>query len=207
MKELGELGYEEIILKNERNCFESKRIEKVSLFEKVSKIESQFQIHLEKPYKIVLAGSAGEGIQSAADILAKTAMRCGLNATKKGEYPITVGTGFSIGEIIWSENPILYSGIEKPDLVIITSQDGYAMMKGRYPEIECIMIDSSISNELVSPKIITGDYRRLAGGKGATMCAIAVWLRKEKIVPIDALIKCVSTLKYKEEIMKAITLV
>lgn len=207
MKELGELGYEEIILKNDRKSFELNPKEKVSLFEKLSKTEPKYKVQLRKPYQIVLAGSAGEGIQSAADILAKTAMLCGLNATKKGEYPITVGTGFSIGEIIFSEHPVLFTGIEHPDLLIITSQDGYNMMKGRYSDIKGLIIDNSIPNELKSQKVISGDYRRLAGGKGAAMCAVADWLKHEKIMPMEAMFDCVSMLKYREEILKAVNAV
>ncbi|MCB0589170.1 MAG: hypothetical protein KDD06_28030, partial [Phaeodactylibacter sp.] len=64
---------------------------------------------------IVIAGSAGGGVQSTARLIANAGILSGLHATMKGEYPITVGTGFSLAEVILSTKEIHYTGLEVPD--------------------------------------------------------------------------------------------
>ncbi|MDW7991036.1 MAG: hypothetical protein RMK65_02625, partial [Anaerolineae bacterium] len=44
---------------------------------------------LEGRWTLILSGSPGEGIQQAAELLARAAMATGLHATKKGSYPVT----------------------------------------------------------------------------------------------------------------------
>ena len=73
---------------------------------------------------LVLGGSAGEGVQHAAESFARAAMACGLHVAKKGSYPVTVGVGFSTAEVILSRVPIDYHGIVEPDVVLITSEHG-----------------------------------------------------------------------------------
>ena len=81
---------------------------KSSLLDKVKNVDVEFVSPLEKRQTIMICGSAGEGVQKAAELFAKAALACGLHVTKKGSYPVTVGVGFSIGEIIISRNPIEY---------------------------------------------------------------------------------------------------
>ena len=70
-----------------------------SLFEKIPEIKVEFESKLRKPFMIILGGSAGEGVQLAAELLARAAIASGLSVTKKGSYPVTVGVGFSTAEI------------------------------------------------------------------------------------------------------------
>ena len=50
----------------------------------------------------------------------------GLHATQSDDYPITVKTGHSIAELIFSPDPIDFTGIDSPDLMVILSEDGLA---------------------------------------------------------------------------------
>lgn len=77
----------------------------------------------------VLAGSAGGGIQSAAKLLAQVGIMSGLHTTMKGEYPVNVGTGFSVAEVILSREPINYTGLEEPDVIIIVGEEGLQKVK------------------------------------------------------------------------------
>lgn len=83
------------------------------------------QSGLDSPVRIVIAGSAGQAIQTAAQIFASGAILSGLFATQRGTYPITTHSGYSIAEIIISPENIDYSGIEEPDYMVITSKDGF----------------------------------------------------------------------------------
>ncbi len=73
---------------------------------------------------IVIAGSAGEGVQYASKQLCQRAVSKGLNISQKGDNPVTIGTGFSLAEVKISPREILYSGIDKPDYILISSADG-----------------------------------------------------------------------------------
>jgi hypothetical protein len=72
--------------------------------------ETQLECPVERPFGLVLAGTAGEHVQTAATILARAALSCGLHVTQKNDNPVTQGTGFSVSEVIVSEEPILYTG-------------------------------------------------------------------------------------------------
>jgi 2-oxoglutarate ferredoxin oxidoreductase subunit beta len=73
---------------------------------------------------ILIAGSAGQKIRSIATLLGAGGIMSGLHATQKDDYPITVRTGHSAAEVILSPEPVRYTGIEVPDVVLVLSQDG-----------------------------------------------------------------------------------
>lgn len=81
------------------------------------------QKKLSKPISLLLAGSAGEKIQSAGGAICQATVESGLYATQKNDNPVTQGSGFSLAEIWLSPTEIGYTGIEQPDVVIITSQE------------------------------------------------------------------------------------
>lgn len=201
--QLQDAGYEEITLRNERTPLEISWKKAPSLFDAIPEIDAKFHSGLEAQLRIVIAGSAGEGVQSAADVLVSAGVAAGLHATKKGDYPITVGTGFSIAEVILSKDEIGYSGIEIPGLVIITSEDGLQMMTRQFTEIPFLIIDSNLETP-TSAKVISGDFRRLAGNKGAALCAIAHWIALEDAIPSAALLDAVKGLKHEDKMVQAI---
>jgi len=91
----------------------------------------RFPHRLEGPLTVVIAGSAGERVQTAAALLCQAAVLSGLHCVQKNDYPVTVGTGFSLSEVKLAPEPILYTGIDSPDAVIITSADGLKEVRGR----------------------------------------------------------------------------
>jgi len=73
---------------------------------------------------IIIAGSAGEKVQSSAAILCQAAALAGLYTTQKNDNPVTQGSGFSLSEIIISSDEIFYTGVDTPFAIIVASQDG-----------------------------------------------------------------------------------
>ncbi|MFH1319675.1 MAG: thiamine pyrophosphate-dependent enzyme [Bacteroidota bacterium] len=153
--------------------------------------------------EIIIAGSAGEGVQSAADLLSFAGMACGFNTTKKGEYPITVGTGFSVAEVIISSDKIYYTGIEYPDVFIITSVEGLEKVKSRINKNSLIIADKSLDIP-DGIEAITDDFRKMSGRKGAILTAIAFWLQYSKLFPVEALIDAAKTHKHADKLVSAI---
>jgi Pyruvate/2-oxoacid:ferredoxin oxidoreductase gamma subunit len=138
-------------------------------------------------------------------MLAEAAILSGLKTTKKGDYPITVGTGFSLSEVILSEKKIEYTGIQKPDVIIVTSDDGLARVKGllKPGDPTLIVADSSLSIEGMK-NLVSRDFRGVAGKKGACLAAIGFWLRRSSVIPEAALREATKKSKHAESLLKSI---
>lgn len=154
------------------------------------KIPVKFNSGITKPVNILISGSAGEGIQSAAELFAKAAASSGLNVSKKGSYPVTVGVGFSSAEIIISSDKIIFSGTKDPDVIIVTSQDGLdfssTTIKNSHNGI--IFCDRSLSLPNSNASIIKYDFRNRISSKNVSLFALLYYLNYSKVFPIDALL-------------------
>ncbi|NCO55361.1 MAG: hypothetical protein COS14_11235 [Bacteroidetes bacterium CG02_land_8_20_14_3_00_31_25] len=160
-----------------------------SLMEQVNLIEAKYKSKINKPVRIMISGSAGEGVQVAAELLAKTAIISGLNSTKKGSYPVTVGVGFSSSEVIISPEPIKYTGFSSPEILFITSQDGLNYAKAticKMTENDCIYLDESLNIQNTKAKIIKHDFRNKAGNKFASIYALLYYINSSEVFPKEA---------------------
>ena len=75
-------------------------------------------------HEVVILGSAGQRIITAGEILCLAGIRAGRHATQKNDYPITVLRGHSISELILSTEPIDYTGIVSPSVVMVLASEG-----------------------------------------------------------------------------------
>lgn len=73
----------------------------------------------------VVAGSAGGRVRSTARLVAEAAMEGGWWSAQRDDYPITVKSGPSVSEVIISPEEIHYSGVGRPDVLVIVSEDGW----------------------------------------------------------------------------------
>jgi 2-oxoglutarate/2-oxoacid ferredoxin oxidoreductase subunit beta len=90
-----------------------------------------FASTLDREFRFVIAGSAGGKVRSTARMIGEAAILSGLWAAQQDEYPVTVQTGHSISELIFSPREILFTGVTRPDAVVLVSEDG-RRMAGRY---------------------------------------------------------------------------
>jgi pyruvate/2-oxoacid:ferredoxin oxidoreductase beta subunit/Pyruvate/2-oxoacid:ferredoxin oxidoreductase gamma subunit len=74
--------------------------------------------------EIVILGSAGQRIITAGELLCLAGASAGCHATQKNDYPITVMKGHSVSEVILSDSPVEYTGIEDPSVVIALAAEG-----------------------------------------------------------------------------------
>ena len=74
--------------------------------------------------EIRVAGSAGQHIRSAVSVIGELAVACGAFAASQDDFPITVRKGFSISDLILDNQPICYTGVDRPELLIVLSPDG-----------------------------------------------------------------------------------
>jgi 2-oxoglutarate ferredoxin oxidoreductase subunit beta len=89
-----------------------------------SPLPALFASSLERPFRLVLAGSAGGKVRSTARMIGEAAVLSGLWAAQQDDYPVTVQTGHSISELILSPREILFTGIARPDALVLISEDG-----------------------------------------------------------------------------------
>ncbi len=203
-KELHQLAdYEEMILLNDREPLTTPHKETLSLLDSLPIMESILRSNLEHRQQVIIAASAGEGVQLAGELLALAGLASGLKTSKKGEYPVTVATGFSLAEVILSREDILYTGIESPDVMIITSIDGYEKAKNRIGKDTTVFLDK----ELKIPQgkeTVVANYRKLAGAKGAALCAIAHWIAKSRVLSMEALLEVAKSHRHADKLIPTI---
>ncbi|MCP4201323.1 MAG: 2-oxoglutarate synthase [bacterium] len=93
-------------------------------------LEPGFEASLDKRFELAVAGSAGEKVRSAVRLAARAGILSGLRATQRDDYPITVQSGHSLSELILSPVPFAYSGMRKPDALLVLSEDGLKKAQG-----------------------------------------------------------------------------
>lgn len=166
----------------------AKHYDSPSLFDSEKPIPATFATSLKERYAVVLSGSAGEGVQAAAELLAQTAISCGLHATKKGSYPVTVGVGFSTAEILLSPAPIHFTGISTPDIVIATSHEGLNKVRGLIEKMTqgTVYLDASLVEPVTKATIVKHDFRGPLGGRSAVLVALAFIMSRTSVIPQNA---------------------
>ncbi len=178
---------------NQRPAYKFTQTQKTNdLLSKVSTIKADFKHNLKEPLSVVLSGSAGEGVQLAAAMLSKAAMRSGLDVTQKGSYPVTVGVGFSTAELNLSPEKINFHGINIPDVAIITSTDGLNHNKKRIGHMQkgVLYIDSSLEVPDTGAEVIKYDFRSL-GAKNAALASIVLFAVKSQIINHESIFKTI----------------
>lgn len=151
-----------------------------------------FAHSLERTVGLVIAGTAGERVQTAATILATAALSCGLHVTQKNDYPVTVGTGFSASEVILGPEPILYTGIEVPDAVLVVSHDGVSELErsgvfGRVSAETLVLADEDVELPALPVEAVRLAFRAEAGAKQAALAAVVAWVERDGALPAEAL--------------------
>ncbi len=133
-------------------------------------------LHWLERAEICVAGSAGRRIRSAAGVIGEIAVAGGLYAAQHDDFPITVRKGHSISNLIIADRPILYSGVDKPALLIILSDEGLKRLSTfEMLTEECILL---VDEQLQLPETHTLvrriDCREIEQKVGKASVALAV---------------------------------
>lgn len=168
-----------------------------SLLSTVSNVVTEFSHDLKGTIALLLAGSAGEGVQSAAELLALAAISCGLYVSKKGSYPVTVGVGFSLAELIISTEEIDYTGIERLDAALVSSSDGLVKSLPKIEGMTCgtLFIDSSFQLPSTGAETVVNDYRKHLGPRSAALLLSAHFVRRTGFIQMEAFYKTLADSK------------
>jgi Pyruvate/2-oxoacid:ferredoxin oxidoreductase gamma subunit len=151
----------------------------------------------------MIAGAAGGKVRSTGHLLGRGAVLSGLHATQRDDYPVTVMTGHSACEVVLDTEPIGYTGITRPDVLIWVAEEGRAKARPRLAAMTAAD-RAYVAGDLLSDdqpldtqaQVIPLDFGRLAqNGKPAyrvrranrTILALGAVLRCEAWYPFEAL--------------------
>jgi 2-oxoglutarate ferredoxin oxidoreductase subunit beta len=157
----------------------------------------RFDAALDRRLKVLIAGAAGGKVRSAGHLLGRGAVLSGLHATQRDDYPVTVMTGHSACEVILDTEPIGYTGITRPDVLIWVAEEGRALARPRLaamtPE-DRIYVASDLLNESkpldTQAQVIPLEFDRLdfrVRRSNRTILALSAVLRRETWYPFEAL--------------------
>lgn len=99
-------------------------------------LEPGFSAAVDRRFHLVVAGSAGDRVRSAVRQLARAGVLSGLWATQRDDYPVTVKSGHSLSELILSPEPIDYTGIRRPDALLLLSEIGRKKAAGHLARMD-----------------------------------------------------------------------
>jgi pyruvate/2-oxoacid:ferredoxin oxidoreductase beta subunit len=158
-----------------------------SLLDDLEAIPITARSPLDHKFRIVLGGSAGEGVQSATRLFAEAAIRSGLHVATKGSYPVTVGTGYSCSEIILSPHAIHSTVVFSPDALVVTSEDGMSFCHRHLEHLAGdLYIDETIESGCrIAGTIRRGPFRKRAGDRGAAVFALMAFLADSRLFPLE----------------------
>lgn len=178
-----------------RSDFSSLYKEKVLGTEKKNiddSISIKYTSPLQGSCRIVLAGTAGEKVQLASFLFMKSAIASGLHSTQKNDNPVTQGSGFSLSELCISSDEILYTGIDEPDVVIISSPEGLKEVRANGTLSHCtlktiVIAEQTLPSFECEGKISRLPLRAICTGSRATLSALVAlnmikgWVSQEAI--------------------------
>jgi 2-oxoglutarate ferredoxin oxidoreductase subunit beta len=148
---------------------------------------------LDNRLKVLIAGAAGGKVISTGHLLGRGAVLSGLYATQRDDYPITVMTGHSACEVILDTAPIGYTGITRPDVLILIDEEG----RGRAAPRLAAMTPADrayVARDLLPVEseatVVPLDYGRVEGRvrrSERAIMALGAVLGREGWYPMDAL--------------------
>ncbi len=156
-------------------------------------IEPKYVHRLDARVGTIIAGAAGMKIGTAATFFSQGAMFSGLWSTQRNDYPTTVKSGHSISEIVLSPEEILFTGITKPDLMLVLFPEGLAKVQKHIRNLtpkDTIFIHASLLTVETQAQKIILDFKD-AGPYGKkkeywAMLAIAKIIEVTGIYPLEA---------------------
>jgi pyruvate/2-oxoacid:ferredoxin oxidoreductase beta subunit/Pyruvate/2-oxoacid:ferredoxin oxidoreductase gamma subunit len=152
--------------------------------------------------RVMFCGSAGEGTQVAAELLAVAGIRAGLQVTKKGSYPVTVGVGFSSSEVILSPDEINYTGTVAPDFMIVTSQEGldYGRKAAGRMKSGKIFLDESLEPPVTGAEVVRFPFREKVGGRNASFMGLFYFVNASGSFPLQVMVNTFNDSKLSKKI-------
>jgi len=102
--------------------------------------------------EIRIAGSGGQGVVLAAQILGKAAVLDGKNAVQTQAYGAEARGSLSRGEVIISDGKIHFPSVRRCDILVAMNQESLNVFIKRIKETGLLVVDSSNVTEIPETK-------------------------------------------------------
>ncbi len=162
-------------------------------------IQPKYKSKLDQRLGIIIAGAAGKKINSAATLFCRGAVLSGLYATQRNDYPVTVKSGHSISEVILDPTAIKYTGIKKPEVMIVLFKEGVNSVRRQLAAMDAM--DTLIINRELLPihtkaRQVVVDFKQTGRWMNKkeywAIITLAKLLCETKIFPLEAFKEAVS---------------
>jgi len=162
--------------------------------------------------EVCIAGSAGQHIRTAAGIIGELAVAGGLFAAQQDDFPITVRRGHSVSNLVVDNQPIEYTGVDHPDLLIALSLEGVrhldaeTMSRSRFH----VVADPAISlpwNAQTAVPFSVKELEHCAGKNAAALAALTLGILSAGWMGDDVLLAAADAGlhgRFRDENLKAI---
>ena len=176
------------------------------------RIQPKYKSVLDRRLGIIVAGAAGKKINSAATLFCHGAVLSGLFATQRNDYPVTVKSGHSISEVILNPVAISYTGIIKPEVMVVIFKEGMTSVRSQLAamdEHDTIIINSELLPIQTKASQVVVDFKQTGRWMNKkeywAIIALAKLLCETSIFPLEAFKEAVSgRSEFAEENMAAI---
>ncbi len=138
-----------------------------------------------------LSGSGGQGLILAGIILAEAAILDEKNAIQSQSYGPEARGGSSKSEVLISEQPIHYTKVVKPDLLLAMTQEALDKYAHDLPDEAMLVIDTTFVKEI--PAKFTNVYKLPITEQAKEVLGKSLFANIIAIGAIVALTKAVST--------------
>nr|WP_321404770.1 thiamine pyrophosphate-dependent enzyme [uncultured Desulfobacter sp.] len=155
-------------------------------------IEKEFEPLENRRWEILILGSAGMRIITAGDILCYAGIAAGFNASIKNDYNITVLRGQSVSEILLDPDPIGYTGLDSPDVVLALSDEGVARKAKIFADLTpdaFVLKEKSVSIPDTAAQVEEIDFKTLKiGRQDWALASLGILAKKEVILTQEMLL-------------------
>jgi len=153
----------------------------------------RFAAPLDRATSLVVAGSAGGRVRSAARLVGEAAIRSGLWAVQRDDYPVTVQTGHSIAQLVLSPTEMPLAAVGVPDLLVLLTADGLRKARPALAEMTAdgtVVTVPEFAEIETEAQVVVLDPATAASRVGRADLALvmlAATVARLELVPIEAL--------------------
>lgn len=157
------------------------------------RIPVEFTSPLDRSAAVMVAGSAGAKVRSAARLVGEAAIRSGLWVTQRDDYPVTVKTGHSLSELVLSPTPVVPMGGIVPDLAVVSSDEGLRKVRSLLARMspDATVVTLPDLGEIATPARVQVVDPGATGGRvpraSLTLVLLAAAMTRIGMVPAEAL--------------------
>lgn len=151
----------------------------------------RYQLLASGRQEVLIVGSAGQRIVTAGEIFCLAGMAGGWHATLKSDYPITVLRGHSVSEMVLAPQPVDYTGIERPNVVVALADEGVRRrerMLARLGSDALILKAAGVNLPDTGATVQTVDFKgQKIKSQDWALASLGLLAKKKQIISMDLL--------------------